>query len=72
MINFTNNSQIFKMKEVALNTFDDTVSMFYVDGEETIACYQAMRDYMVFTNKRKLISVIFTNIFIFHVAILKD
>ena len=55
MINFTNNSQIFKMKEVALNTFDDTVSMFYVDGEETIACYQAMRDYMVFTNKRMIV-----------------
>ena len=55
MINFTNNSQIFKKKEVAINTFDETVSMFYVDGEETIACYQAMRDYMVFTNKRMIV-----------------
>lgn len=55
MINFTNNSQIFKMSEVELNTFDDTVSMFYVDGEETIACYKAMRDYMVFTNKRMIV-----------------
>lgn len=55
MISFTNNSQIFKMKEVATNTFDDTVTMFYVDGEETIACYQAMRDYMIFTNKRMIV-----------------
>lgn len=55
MINYTNNSQIYKMREVAVNTFDNTVSMFYIDGEETIACYQAMRDYMIFTNKRMIV-----------------
>lgn len=55
MINFTNNSQFFKMKEVAANSFDETVSMFYVEGEESIACYQAVRDYMIFTNKRMIV-----------------
>ena len=55
MINFTNNAQVYKMREVAANTFDDIVKMFYVDGEETIACYQAFRDYMVFTNKRMIV-----------------
>ncbi len=55
MVSFTNNSQIFKMQEVAANTFDDTVTMFYVDGEETIACYKAVRDYMIFTNKRMIV-----------------
>ena len=55
MINFTNNSQFFKMKEVQANTFDQTTTMFYVEGEESIACYQAVRDYMVFTNKRMIV-----------------
>ncbi|MBR6089201.1 MAG: PH domain-containing protein, partial [Anaerolineaceae bacterium] len=55
MINYTNNSQVYKMREVPANTFDSTVSMFYIDGEETIACYQAVRDYMIFTNKRMIV-----------------
>ena len=55
MINFTNNAQVYKMREVATNTFDSVVTMFYINGEETIACYQAMRDYMVFTNKRMIV-----------------
>ena len=55
MINFTNNSQLFKMKEAAIDTFDATVKPFYIDGEETIACYQAVRDYVVFTNKRLIV-----------------
>ena len=54
MINFTNNSQVFKMKEVAVNTFDSVVGLFYIDGEETIACYQALRDFMIFTNHRMI------------------
>lgn len=55
MINYTNNSQVYKMREVAVNTFDNTVTMFYVNGEETVACYQAVRDYMIFTNKRMIV-----------------
>lgn len=55
MINFSNNSQVFKMKEVAINTFDEIVGLFYIDGEETIACYQALRDFMIFTNKRMIV-----------------
>lgn len=55
MISFTNNSQMYKMKEVAVNSFDDVVGLFYIDGEETIACYQALRDFMIFTNKRMIV-----------------
>lgn len=55
MINYTNNSQVYKMREVAVNTFDNTITMFYVNGEETVACYQAVRDYMIFTNKRMIV-----------------
>ena len=55
MINFTNNSQFFKMSEVAKDTFDKNVMPFYVSGEETVACYKAVRDYMVFTNKRMIV-----------------
>ena len=55
MIDFVNNSQVFKLKEVEKNMFDDTVVAFYVNGEETIACYKAIRDYIVFTNKRMIV-----------------
>ena len=55
MIDFVNNSQIFKLKEVEKNMLDETVSVFYVNGEETIACYKAVRDYIVFTNKRMIV-----------------
>ena len=55
MVNFTNNSQVFKLKEVEKNMFDATVTAFYVNGEETIACYKAVRDYIVFTNKRMIV-----------------
>ena len=55
MINFTNNSQIFKMSEVEKNTFENTLRPLYINNEETIACYKAVRDYMVFTNKRMIV-----------------
>ena len=55
MVDFVNNSQVFKLKEVEKNMFDDTVMVFYVNGEETIACYKAVRDYIVFTNKRMIV-----------------
>lgn len=55
MINFINNSQVFKLKEVDKGTFDETVKCFYVNGEETVACYKAIRDYIVFTNKRMIV-----------------
>ncbi len=55
MVDFTNNSQIFKLKEVEKNMFDATVTAFYVNGEETISCYKAIRDYIVFTNKRMIV-----------------
>lgn len=55
MIDFKNNSQIFKMKEVGKDTFVHTISPFMLDDEETISCYKAARDYVVFTNKRMIV-----------------
>ena len=55
MINFANNTQVFKLKEVEKDMFDETVSCFFVDGEKTISCYKAVRDYVVFTNKRMIV-----------------
>ena len=55
MVNFTNNSQVFKLREVEKDMFDATVTCFYVNGEETISCYKAFRDYIVFTNKRMIV-----------------
>jgi len=55
MVDFTNNSQLFKLKEVERNLFDDTVTGFYVNGEETMACYKAVRDHIIFTNKRMIV-----------------
>ena len=55
MVDFVNNSQIFKLKEVEKDMFDETVRCFYVNGEDTIACYKAIRDYVVFTNKRMIV-----------------
>ena len=54
MVDFINNTQLFKLKEVEKSTFDETVRAFYVNGEETVACYKAVRDYIVFTNKRMI------------------
>lgn len=45
---------IFKMREVEKDIFEDTIEQFLVDGEETLACYKAVRDYLVFTNKRMI------------------
>lgn len=55
MVDFKNNTQMFKMKEVEKDTFSDKVSPYMIDGEETVACYKALRDYCVFTNKRVIV-----------------
>lgn len=49
MIDFKNGS-IFKLKKV--DTSNAEVQPLLVSGEEIIGCYKAIRDYVVFTNKR--------------------
>ncbi|MCQ2508032.1 MAG: PH domain-containing protein [Dorea sp.] len=46
---------VFKMREIDSDIFEDTISVFLVDGEEIICCYKAVRDYLVFTNKRMIL-----------------
>ncbi len=50
MIDFKNGS-IFKLKKVD-NGYSKDVEPLMVAGEEIIVCYKAIRDYVVFTNKR--------------------
>ena len=51
MIDF-NNAAFFKLKKVAGFSDDATIEPLFVQGEEFIAQYTALRDYVVFTNKR--------------------
>lgn len=55
MIDFKNSS-IIKLKKTKGFTNESTVSPLFVSGEEFIGEYQAIRDYVIFTNKR-IISV---------------
>lgn len=50
MIDFKNGS-IFKLKKVD-NGYSKDVEPLMVAGEEILGCYKAIRDYVVFTNKR--------------------
>lgn len=51
MIDFTNASYI-KMKPVDNRAYGDWIASLLADGEQVISTYQAMRDGVVFTNKR--------------------
>lgn len=51
MIDF-NNDVFVKMTPVNSKIFGHEVVPLLVPGEELVACYQAMRDGVVFTNKR--------------------
>lgn len=55
MIDFQNKS-IIKLSKIDPNTVAGNVAPLLVPGENIIAAYKAMRDYVVFTDKR-LISV---------------
>lgn len=54
MIDFQN-GLIFKLKKTDSSAAQGAAPLF-VDGESVIGCYKAIRDYVVFTNKR-IISV---------------
>lgn len=51
MIDFQNAS-VFKLKEGKADDIAGSVMPLLVDGEEVIAAFKAVRDYVVFTDKR--------------------
>lgn len=51
MIDFRNGS-LFKLRPVSNNTYLEQITPFLVPGEEVLYSFQAMRDGVVFTNKR--------------------
>ena len=50
MIDFQNST--FKLKKTKMNYVASDITPLLIDGEELIGAYQAIRDYVVFTNKR--------------------
>lgn len=51
MIDFQN-SKVFKLTPASNQAFEDIISLLFVEGEQIIGTYQAIRDGVVFTNKR--------------------
>lgn len=51
MIDF-NNKTVFKLKKADNQKAEDLISSLLIDGEEIISTYKALRDEVVFTNKR--------------------
>lgn len=51
MIDFTNASFV-KLSQVKPNEIAPAVTPILVHGEEIVACYKAIRDFVVFTDKR--------------------
>lgn len=51
MIDFQNASFV-KLKPVPYKNYQDVIDPLLINGEEVIATFQAMRDGIVFTNKR--------------------
>lgn len=51
MIDFSN-AKYLKLHPVAPDRFLSTVTPLLISGEEIVACYQSVRDYLLFTNRR--------------------
>lgn len=51
MIDFSNKT-LFKLSPVSNNSFADVLTPMFIAGEEILGTFQAMRDGIVFTNKR--------------------
>ena len=51
MIDFKNKTFV-KMKQVDPNIIMKDIQPLFINGEQVISAYKAMRDYCVFTNKR--------------------
>lgn len=54
MIDFKN-AEFLKLKPVAHSTYSGMITPMFVPGEEIIGTYQAIRDGVVFTNKRIIV-----------------
>ena len=53
MIDFQN-AKVMKLREVDSVKFEDTIQPILVSGEAIVACFQSVRDYVVFTTKRMI------------------
>ena len=51
MIDFKNGS-FFKLKMISSSTGENMISPLLIDDENVISAYGALRDYVIFTNKR--------------------
>lgn len=51
MIDFSNGS-VFKLSEIRPEEIGPVVSPLLIQGEQIVACFKAMRDFVVFTDKR--------------------
>ena len=51
MIDFTSGS-VFKLKEADPDAMARTVEPVLITGEKVVGCFKAVRDYVVFTDKR--------------------
>ena len=51
MIDFSNGS-VFKLSPAAPNDLAPHVAPLMIPGEQVVACFRAMRDFVVFTDKR--------------------
>ena len=54
MIDFKN-AEYLKLKPASDATYSDFITPMFVDGEKIISTYQAIRDGVVFTNKRIMV-----------------
>ena len=55
MIDFKN-AEYLKLKPASDATYSDFITPMFVDGEKIISTYQAIRDGVVFTNKRIMVT----------------
>jgi hypothetical protein len=53
MIDFAN-GMVFKLKEAVLDEVEPSIRPLLVPGERPVAAFKAVRDYVVFTDKRLL------------------
>ena len=53
MIDFQN-AKVMKLREVDSIKFEDTIQPILITGETIVACFQSVRDYVVFTSKRMI------------------
>ena len=51
MIDFSNGS-VFKLSAIHPQEIGPAVAPLMIQGEQIVACFKAMRDFVVFTNKR--------------------